>query len=207
MKSVEKRTAKLKKIHEQLIRGKIVQNRQLQTWLTAEEYARFEDDWCEQIELREFLKEKPEQILEYEKRLKRASLTYGKADSLSGRGYHKAAQKLLDQADTEFERLAEFLSEILAGDASLVQWFDREARFDATNTPHSSSEDFPRVIMSRSPENRGGGHLTGMKTKRQTKIDAVERALESMQRKDDDDASKFAERMSVARKLKKLTSD
>ncbi|WP_299660270.1 hypothetical protein [uncultured Ruegeria sp.] len=207
MKTDAKREAKLRAMLDMLRRGENVQNRQLQTWLTAEEYARFEGDRREQIELRKDLKDKPEQILEYEKRLKRAIFTYSKADNFSGRGNHKAAQKLFYQADTEFERLAEFLSEIMAGDASLAHWFDRNVHFDATNTPHSSSENFPRVITSRSLENRGGGHLTGMKTKRQTKIDAVETALESMQHKDEDDAAKIARRMSVARKLRKLASD
>jgi hypothetical protein len=47
-----------------------VQNSQLKTLLGDEAYARFEDDWREQQQFREDLKEKPDEIIEYEQRLK-----------------------------------------------------------------------------------------------------------------------------------------
>ncbi len=183
-----------------------MQNRKLRTWLGERDYARFEDDWREQLELREFLQDKPKRILEYERRFKCATLTYSKADSFSRRGNDKAAKDLFHDASIEFERLAEYLSEILWADPNLRYWFDRD--FDRiTDAPFDSPEPFPRVITSRSLENCGGGHLTGVKTKRQTKIDAVERALADMKQNDGEEASKIAERMSTMRKLKNLTSD
>jgi hypothetical protein len=36
-----------------------VQNRQLQTWLSEDEYAHLEKEWQEKLELREELKDKP----------------------------------------------------------------------------------------------------------------------------------------------------
>jgi hypothetical protein len=39
-----------------------VQNRQLKTWLTEDEYAQIESEWKEQLELREELKGKPSEL-------------------------------------------------------------------------------------------------------------------------------------------------
>jgi len=54
-----KRLAKWESIADKLRRGENVQNRQLQTWLSEEEYAQIEVDWQEQLTLRETLKDKP----------------------------------------------------------------------------------------------------------------------------------------------------
>ena len=43
--------SKLKAIADKLKRGKNVQNRQLQTWLSEEEYEQLEYEWKEQLEL------------------------------------------------------------------------------------------------------------------------------------------------------------
>ena len=45
-----------------------MQNRQLKTVLGAEGYARYCYDYCEQEQLREMLKDKPDEIIEYERR-------------------------------------------------------------------------------------------------------------------------------------------
>jgi len=54
-----KRLAKLEAIADKLKRGENVQNRQLQTWLSVDEYAQLEAVWQEQLELRSHLKDKP----------------------------------------------------------------------------------------------------------------------------------------------------
>ena len=46
-----KRLTKLKSIADTLKRGENVQNRQLQTWLSEEEYEQLEYEWQEQLEL------------------------------------------------------------------------------------------------------------------------------------------------------------
>ena len=51
---------------------KKVQNRQLQRWLTADEYEQFEQEWLGQNEIRAELEAKPEALCEYEQLLKRA---------------------------------------------------------------------------------------------------------------------------------------
>jgi len=45
-----KRLAKLEIIADKLRRGENVQNRQLQTWLSEDEYAQLEAEWKEQLE-------------------------------------------------------------------------------------------------------------------------------------------------------------
>ena len=50
--------AKLNAMLETLTPGKNVQNRQLATWLTEEEYKSFEREWGSQQQIREELKEK-----------------------------------------------------------------------------------------------------------------------------------------------------
>ena len=72
-KPTVKQIAKLQKIIERLSRGEIVQNRQLKTVLGAEGYARYCYDYHEQEQLREMLKDKPDEIIEYEQRLKAAT--------------------------------------------------------------------------------------------------------------------------------------
>ena len=54
-----KRLAKLEAIADKLKRGENVQNRQLQTWLSEDEYEQLEYEWQEQLELRSELKDKP----------------------------------------------------------------------------------------------------------------------------------------------------
>ena len=45
--------SKLEGIAEKLKRGESVQNRQLQTWLSQDEYAQIDIEWQEQLEIRE----------------------------------------------------------------------------------------------------------------------------------------------------------
>jgi hypothetical protein len=196
MTADEKRISKLNSALDKLRRKENVQNRQLKTLLGDEAYARFEDDWREQQEMREDLKEKPDEIIEYEQLLKEATFAYSKADSASRKGRRNATNKLFGASDTLFERLLEFLSEKIAGDHLLEMWLDRDACFDASNAPVGSPEDFPCVITSRSLRNNGGGFLGNIQTINETKIDAVERALNELTAEPVDD-SLMAERMAA----------
>lgn len=60
------------------------------------------------------------------KRLKKAMFAYSKGDAASGRGQAKAGEKLLHNAQHQFEQALEYLSERLAQDPGLRMWFDRE---------------------------------------------------------------------------------
>ena len=71
---------KLEAIAEKLQRGENVQNRQLQTWLSEDEYAHLELEWQEQLELREELKDKPSDLKRYEEKLREATFNYNRAE-------------------------------------------------------------------------------------------------------------------------------
>jgi hypothetical protein len=148
MAASDKRSEKLKAALEQLNSGKNVQNRQLRTLLGDEGYALYLDEWRQQQELRATLAQKPKVVLEYERRLKQAIFTYNKADVASRQGRRKTATDLFAVADAQFERVAEYLSEYIAGNADLEAWFDRSVHFDASNTPNGSADDFPCVCRA-----------------------------------------------------------
>ena len=76
--------AKLEGIVEKLRRGENVQNRQLQTWLSEDEYAQVDIEWQEQLELREELKDKPDELKRYEDKLKEAIMMRNRSDA-----YHR----------------------------------------------------------------------------------------------------------------------
>ena len=60
---------------EKLKRGKNVQNRQLQTWLSEDEYSQIEAEWQKQLELRSELKDKPRDLKRYEKSCEKLRFT------------------------------------------------------------------------------------------------------------------------------------
>ena len=64
MTADDKRVAKLTAVLERLRGGTNVKRRQLKTLFGDVGYARFNDDWREQQELREVLKHKPYKIIE-----------------------------------------------------------------------------------------------------------------------------------------------
>ena len=57
-----------------------MQNRQLQTWLSEDEYAQLEAEWKEQLELRSELKDKPSDLKRYEEKLKQATFNYNREE-------------------------------------------------------------------------------------------------------------------------------
>ena len=81
-----KRLNKLEVIADKLKRGENVQNRQLQTWLSEEEYEQLEYEWKEQLELRSELKDKPRELKRYEEKLKQATFYYNRAEGYSSKG-------------------------------------------------------------------------------------------------------------------------
>lgn len=203
------RIRKLQVVLDRLNRQEIVQNRQLQALLSGDGYARYLDDCRVQKELREALQDKPAEVREYEKRLKKAMFAYSKGDAASGRGQAKAGEKLLHNAEHQFERALEYLSERLAQDPGLQMWFDRGLDSENVLGTRLSPKNMPQVVTSRSYRNRGGGHQSILRSIRQVKKDAVERELELLG--GDSPAklteSDFATVVARTNRLKKLLSD
>ena len=61
-KTEQNRLAKLNAMLDELRRGENVQNRRLATWLAEDEYRSFESDWESQQQIREYLKDKPDEL-------------------------------------------------------------------------------------------------------------------------------------------------
>ena len=185
--SKEKRLAKLRTVLEKLCSGKTVQNRQLQTLLSEESYARYLDDYASQTEIRNSIKEKPSVITEYEKRLKAATFAYSKADAMSARRKSKRIEELFGNSNTKFERLNEFLRENIKGHPELEAWFDRPINTRPDNSFSLTPNAFPQIVTSRSIRNQGGGYMSNLKTIREVKIKAVQAEIEALQKPHDDE--------------------
>ena len=172
----DKQIAKLQKIIERLSGGEIVQNRQLKTVLGTEVYARYLSDCEYQRHLRAMLKDKPDEIIEYERRLKAATFAYSKADYRSQKG-HRSAKKMFGASDTQFERLSEYLSENIIGYPELEVWFDRPLTKGLGDSFGVSPDGFPQIVTSKSLKNTGGGYSHYLRTIREVKMDAVNAAM------------------------------
>jgi hypothetical protein len=107
-----KRLNKLEGIADKLKRGENVQNRQLQTWLSEDEYAQIEAEWQEQLQLREELKDIPSELTRYEEKLKQATFNYNRAEGYSSKGKHSSAKKFYNKCESLCEDALEILQEI-----------------------------------------------------------------------------------------------
>jgi hypothetical protein len=147
-----KRLAKLEAISEKLKRGVNVQNRQLQKWLSDEEYAQLEYEWQEQIELREELKDKSSGLKRYESKLREATFNYNRAEGYSNKGKHATAKTFYNKSESLSEDALEILQEILHYDSSLRVWFDRDISFEVGGDLSADMVSLPRLVTSRSNE-------------------------------------------------------
>jgi hypothetical protein len=175
-----KRLAKLEVIAEKLKRGENVQNRQLQTWLSEIEYEQVDVEWQEQLELREELKDKPTELKRYEDKLKEAIMMRNRSDAYHRKGKKSAAYKLDSKCESLCEDALEILQEIVAADASLQIWFDRNLDFEHGSLIDASLGNLPRLVTSRSIEKlRDDSRIV---KKIDVKIGVVERAIYSIGR-------------------------
>ncbi|MDB2508557.1 hypothetical protein N9X37_07430 [Planktomarina temperata] len=175
-----RRLSKIEAIANKLKRGENVQNRQLQTWLSKDEYAQIEAEWQEQLELREELKDKPSDLKRYEAKLKEAIMMRNRSDAYHRKGKKSAAYKLDSKCESLSEDALEILQEIVAADASLQIWFDRNLDFGHGSLIDASLGNLPRLVTSRSIDKlRDDSRLV---KKIDVKISVVKRAIYSFGR-------------------------
>ena len=172
--------AKLEGIVEKLRRGENVQNRQLQTWLSEDEYAQVDIEWQEQLELREELKDKPTELKRYEDKLKEAIMMRNRSDAYHRKGKKSAAYKLDSKCESLCEDALEILQEIVAAYANLQIWFDRNLDFGHGSLIDESLGNLPRLVTSRSIEKLSDD--SRLVKKIDVKIGVVERAINSIGR-------------------------
>ena len=174
------RLAKLEAIADKLKRGENVQNRQLQTWLSEDEYAQVEAEWQEQLELRNDLKDKPSDLNRYEEKLKQATFNYNRAEGYSSKGKHTTAKKFYKKSESLCEDALEILQEILHYDSSLRIWFDRGIRSVVGEGLGAYIVSLPRLVTSRSNERLNND--SRLSSKQSVKLSVVERAIDTIGR-------------------------
>jgi hypothetical protein len=175
-----KRLAKLETIADRLKRGENVQNRQLQTWLSEEEYEQLEYAWQEQLELRSELKDKPSALKRYEEKLTQATFNYNRAEGYSSKGKHSTAKRFYGKSESLCEDALEILQEILHYDSGLRIWFDRDISFEVGSYLSADLVSLPRLVTSRSHEKLS--YDSRLTNKQSVKLAVVERAMHSIGR-------------------------
>jgi len=170
-----KRLNKLEGIADKLKSGENVQNRQLQTWLSDDEYAQLELEWQEQLELRSELKDKPSDLKRYEEKLREATFNYNRAEGYSSKGKHNTAKKFYTKSESLCEDALEILQEILHYDSSLRVWFDRDISFEVGGGLSADIVSLPRLVTSRSHEKLSDD--SRLTNKQSVKLAVVERAI------------------------------
>jgi hypothetical protein len=175
-----KRLSKLETIADKLKRGENMQNRQLQTWLSEDEYKQLEYEWQEQLELRSELKDKPSDLKRYEDKLREANFNYNRAEGYSSKGKHSTAKKFYNKSESLCEDALEILQEILNSDNSLRVWFDRDISFEVGGDLSADIVSLPRLVTSRSIDKRSGD--SRIAKKQSVKLAVVERAMHNIGR-------------------------
>ena len=169
------RLNKLEGMAAKLKRGENVQNRQLKTWLSEEEYEELEYEWKEQLDLRSELKDKPSELKRYEEKLKQAVFNFNRAEGYSSKGKHSTAKKFYDKSESFCEDALEILQEILYYDSSLRVWFDRDISFEVGGDLSADIVSLPRLVTSRSHERLSED--SRLASKQGVKLAVVERAM------------------------------
>ncbi|MDB2524495.1 hypothetical protein N9X35_04370 [Amylibacter sp.] len=177
-KTEQNRLAKLNAMLDALIRAENVQNRRLATWLTEDEYERFESDWESQQQIREELKDKPDELRRYENKLHQATFNDNKAERFRKRGNKDKSTKFRNLSESHCEDALEILQEILDADASLQMWFDRGLDFGHGSLVDAQLGNLPRVVTSRSQDTQKTDNR--LLSKREVKIATVEWAISAM---------------------------
>jgi hypothetical protein len=176
----ERRLSKLEAIATKLRRGENVQNRQLKTWLSEDEYKQIASEWDTQKLFREELKDKPGELKRYEDKLKEAIMMRNRSDAYHRKGKKSAAYKLDSKCESLCEDALEILLELAAADASLQIWFDRHLDFGHGSLIDASLGNLPRLVTSRSIEKLSDD--SRILKKLDVKIGVVERAIDSIGR-------------------------
>ena len=90
-----------------------MKNRRLATWLTEVEYEGFESDWESQLQIREELNDKPDELKRYEDKLKKAIFNFSRAEGYSTKGKHSTAKKFYNSSESHCEDALEILQAII----------------------------------------------------------------------------------------------
>jgi len=177
-KTEQNRLAKLNVMLDELRCAESVQNCRLATWLAEDEYESFESDWESQQQIREELKDKPNELRWYENKLHQATFNDNKAERFRKRGNKDKSTKFRNLSESHCEDALEILQEIVDADASLHMRFDRGLDFGHGSLVDAQLGNLPCVITSRSLDRQTTD--SRLMSKREVKIAAVEWAISAL---------------------------
>jgi hypothetical protein len=129
--------------------------------------------------------------------LKEAIMMRNRSDSYHRKAKTSAAYKLDGKCESLCEEALEILQEIVAADASLQIWFDRNFDFGHGSLIDASLGNLPRLVTSRSIEKLSDD--SRLVKKIDVKISVVERAMHSIGR--DTEVSSNADRLMLEKFL------
>jgi hypothetical protein len=172
----KKRAEKLRGIVERLKDGMHVQNRMLETWLTAEEFAAIEIAWQSELEYRDALGEKPQGVVEYEDLMKKADFQWVRSEGYADQGNNEQATIFLRLSESAYERALEHLNAQLDLHPELIAWFDRDVDFAVLGLDRDS---VPRCVTSRSMQNQSRTSRNNQ-SKSDVKLAVVQKALDDL---------------------------
>ncbi|MDC1134145.1 hypothetical protein OAT42_04385 [Alphaproteobacteria bacterium] len=118
--------------------------------MTESEYEGFKSDWESQQQIREDLRDKPDELRRYENKLHQATFNDNKEERFRKRGNKDKSTKFRNLSKFHCEDALEILQEIVTADASLHMWFDRGLDFGHGSLVDTQIGNLPRVITSRS---------------------------------------------------------
>jgi len=167
-----RRIVELAEIEEKLRDGKHVQNRTLETWLTADEFAEIDKRWQQQKLIRSGSKLKLDSVKAYEAMLKKAQFYDAKARGEEERGNTVAAKASRDLCQSKLSELLIYLQNNSANDPTFVTWLDRDI---PASTDNLILQDMPRSITSTGKDVR-----VQRQSIAQVKIAVVQDALRSL---------------------------
>ena len=164
-----------------------MQNRQLATWMTDDEYESCESEWESQKQIREELKENLNELKRYEDKLKQENFNYRRAEVYSTNENHSTSKKFLNKSEGFCEEALETLQGLVESDASIQQWFDRILDFDAGGDLGLTPVAMPRAITSRSLDKQSADMR--VMSKREVKISIVEMAISRLRNAESKDTN------------------
>ncbi len=176
---------KIRTLLAKLDNGKNVSMRDLQAALGKEGVDEYNSMWQAEMDRREYFKEKPDAVVNYEAIVKKGDFFDMRADSaklgtrskidLRGRD---SRTRLRQHGEKFYEQALEYLEGEVASDPSLRSWFDRDLDFATNGILGTNIAGIPRVVTSGNEYNLCKGAAKG-RSKIEIKRELLEYALEN----------------------------
>ena len=193
--------AKAQMLLEKLDSDKKVSRRDLRAALGDEGLEEYERRWQDELDRREFIEHKPDEIKKYEALVHEGDFYENRADGAKG----NTAMKLRNMAETKYERAIEYLSEIISCDGNLRIWFDRGLDFSADTDLGIDRASIARTITSRSNHKLSDG-MAAKYSKEDIKRQVLTEAIASGSERGVAKLTEAEQSAILKEKLKKLTA-